>query len=136
MMSYQMKNLSVMVTGSTTSRDTYLLQNLIILVNVLTIMILIPLLNHIVYPLLDNYTPNMRKRIGIGTFLAIPLAVSLVLIEGFEVHTGLVASVHIYSFIFPAVLLSVSEVFTYVTGTYIGAFPPPISPLRVFVTIG
>lgn len=128
MMSYQMKNLSVMVTGSTTSRDTYLLQNLIILVNVLTIMILIPLLNHIVYPLLDNYTPNMRKRIGIGTFLAIPLAVSLVLIEGFEVHTGLDASVQIYSFIFPAVLLSVSEVFTYVTGTYIGAFSPLLHP--------
>jgi len=128
MMSYQMKNLAVMVTGSTTSRDTYLLQNLTILVNVLTIMILIPLLNHIVYPLLDNYTPNMRKRIGIGTFLAIPLAVSLVLIEGFEVHTGLDASVQIYSFIFPAVLLSVSEVFAYVTGTYIGAFSPCFTP--------
>ena len=117
MISYQMKNLAVRITDQTSSGNVFLLQSLLILVNVVTIMIIIPLLNHIVYPLLDNYTPNMRKRIGIGTFLAIPVAVSLVLIEGFEVHARLDASVQIYSLILPAVLLSISEVFAYVTGT-------------------
>ena len=38
--------------------------------NSVTILFIIPLLVHIIYPFLREYVPNMLKRIGLGFFLA------------------------------------------------------------------
>lgn len=56
--------------------------------NILTIIIVIPILNQVVYPCLREYTPNMLKRIGIGYFLALISPLIMALIEGFGHHVN------------------------------------------------
>lgn len=41
------------------------------IINVCTILVVIPLLNNVIFPFLREYTPNMLKRIGIGYIFAI-----------------------------------------------------------------
>lgn len=54
------------------------------LFNIGLILITIPILNFIVYPLLRDYTPNMQKRIGLGYVLAImsPLVLLIITVVG------------------------------------------------------
>ena len=91
----------------------YILENLVHLVNISTIIITIPIVNHIVIPLLDVYTPNMRKRIGIGIFLVIPTAISLALIEGYG-YGNVSTTGRLLLLILPAVLMGITKSLLYV----------------------
>ena len=56
------------------------------LVNVVSILVIIPLLDKLVFPCLREYTPNMLKRIGIGYSLSILSPLILLVIEGVGHH--------------------------------------------------
>ena len=56
------------------------------LLNVVSILVIIPLLDKIVFPCLREYTPNMLKRIGIGYFLSILSPLVLLVLEGVGHH--------------------------------------------------
>lgn len=49
--------------------------------NVLLILLFIPVLNSIIYPFLREYVPNMLKRIGLGSVMALLSLVSALLIS-------------------------------------------------------
>ena len=56
------------------------------LLNVVSILVIIPLLDKLVFPCLREYTPNMLKRIGIGYFLSILSPLILLVLEGVGHH--------------------------------------------------
>jgi len=56
------------------------------LLNVVSILVIIPLLDKLVFPCLREYTPNMLKRIGIGYFLSILSPLVLLVLEGVGHH--------------------------------------------------
>lgn len=57
-------------------------------VNVITILMAIPLLNQVIYPCLREYTPSMLKRIGLGYILALSSVVLLMVLDGVGHHQG------------------------------------------------
>ena len=61
-------------------------QSSVWLLNVISILVIIPLLDKIVFPCLRQYTPNMLKRIGIGYFLSILSPLILLVLEGVGHH--------------------------------------------------
>ena len=61
-------------------------QSSVWLLNVVSILLIIPLLDKIVFPCLREYTPNMLKRIGIGYFLSILSPLILLVLEGVGHH--------------------------------------------------
>ena len=61
-------------------------QSSVWLLNVVSILLIIPLLDKIVFPCLREYTPNMLKRIGIGYFISIISPLTLLVLEGVGHH--------------------------------------------------
>ena len=61
-------------------------QSSVWLLNVISILVIVPLLDKLVFPCLREYTPNMLKRIGIGCFLSILSPLILLVLEGVGHH--------------------------------------------------
>ena len=61
-------------------------QSSVWLLNVVSILLIVPLLDKIVVPCLREYTPNMLKRIGIGYFICILSPLILLVLEGVGHH--------------------------------------------------
>ena len=79
----QVKNMQgnpFVITNSSANSCTFL-DSWSWLFNVGPIIIFIPILNFVIFPLLREYTPNMQKRIGIGYILAILSPLSLLIIS-------------------------------------------------------
>ena len=92
------------------------------LVNSLTILVVLPILNQFVFPCLREYTPSLLKRIGIGYILsAASLLILMILIHaGQEVSNDCLFSQKKYQetlrlsswlLLVPLILISLSEVF-------------------------
>ena len=56
------------------------------IVNIIVIIAFIPILNHIVIPLLREFTPNMLKRMGIGYIAAVITPLMLAVVNGVGHH--------------------------------------------------
>lgn len=95
----------------------HLLEDSVNLVNISTVLLILPILNHVAIPLLDEYTPNMRKRMGIGIFLVIPTALSLALIEGYG-YGNVSTTGRILLLTLPAVLMGITKSLLYVASKY------------------
>ena len=78
------------ITNSSSVKG-YLVQNLI---NPITIIVFVPFLNNMLFPLLGNYMPNMRKRIAIGIVLIIVAAALRALTEMVNKTAGAAWSHH------------------------------------------
>ncbi len=102
-------------------------------VNIACIAIAIPIINYVLYPFLREYTPNMRKRIGIGhilTFLS-PLVFLVLSSVGFSILSDKEAASNLCMFsslmasgrlpissiyiLIPHILISLAEVFIIVS---------------------
>ena len=95
----------------------------------LSILIFIPLLDKLLYPLLGGYTPNMKNRIAMGSVLCILVAAGLtamMYLTGLHRGFPLVTSSTNFSYgwyvptvaIASAVILGLSEILIEVGGTY------------------
>ena len=117
MLEFQTKTLQIKAVNVTSHTETagYFLENLVVLVNVSTIIVFIPILNHLIFPIMDMYTPNMRKRIGIGLVVTLATPVTAALIEGTSTDS-VNTSERPFLFVIPVVLLTISETFVYVPG--------------------
>ena len=111
-------------------------QSSVWLLNVVSILVIVPLLDKIVFPCLREYTPNMLKRIGIGYFISILSPLVLLVLEGVGHHqSGLtgIATVQQCMFketqvpaadplelssawvVLPHLFITLAEIFTYVS---------------------
>ena len=107
--------ISTMNKHSSTAKSqlvSTLVGNLPDLMDTGTITLLALLINNLLFPLLHNYVPNMRKRIGIGIFLVIVAATLRIVIEIILVHKGTTSKV----IVLPMIPLSLGEILIFVTG--------------------
>ena len=99
--------------------------NFVLMLNIVTILVLIPLLDQCVYPCLQERTPNMLKRIGLGYILLIFSAIVLCTYEGIgNADCMLVTSkssslipLNSWLALLPTITATIAEVFVNVTGT-------------------
>ena len=96
----------------------------------LSILLFIPFLDKLLYPLLGGYSPSMKNRIGIGSVLCVLVAAALTaMFYSTGLQTGFPATNHpdkfSYGWYVPAVaiastvMLGLSEVLIEVGGTYV-----------------
>ena len=85
-MSYQMSSCAHLYFNTTEKTPTiiaekYLLTYLEPLLNPLFVLLLIPVCNNVIAPVMGLYWPNMRKRIGLGVILIVLAAAVSTLLE-------------------------------------------------------
>ena len=102
--------------------------------NIGLILLVVPILNFVVFPLLREYTPNMQKRIGMGYILAIlsPLTLLIISSMGYVMLTAAgedpshscflhesASQVHIpinsWTVLLPHLVISLAEVFVMIS---------------------
>ena len=114
MVNHQALVLGKAAVASPSAVTLYVLEHLAHLATISTIVITVPVLNHIIIPLLDIYTPNMRKRMGIGIFLITPTALLLALIEGYG-YGSVSTTGRMLLLMLPAVLMGIIKSLLYVS---------------------
>ena len=100
------------------------LENFVWVFNIVSILILIPLLDQCLYPCLQGRGPNMLKRIGMGYLLLIISAVVLCTYEGiqrnadcmFEDHASSKNYLSSWLVLLPGLTVAIAEVCVNVTG--------------------
>ena len=95
--------------------------NFVLMLNIVTILVLIPLLDQCVYPCLQEHTPNMLKRIGLGYILLILSAGVLCTYEGIGnvgcmFITDKSSSLNSWLALLPTLTVAIAEVYVKVTG--------------------
>ena len=106
MISFQMNNYG---SNSTVGVIHRLAPNLLRLCNIVTILICLPILNHLVVPCLQNAV-SMKHHIGLGVFLNLCALIASIFLEQF------VKTDRLPWLLLPAVLLSIGEVLVVATG--------------------
>jgi len=106
MISLQMNNYG---NNSTVHVIRHLAPNLLRLCNIVTILICLPILNHLVVPCLQNAV-SMKHHIGLGVFLNLCALIASICLEQSQLTKQLPW------LILPAVLLSIGEMLVVATG--------------------
>lgn len=107
MISYQMSNFSNSLTMPVIL--AYVAPNLMRICNIVTILICLPIMNHLIVPCLQS-TINMKHYIGFGIVLNLGAVIVSIWLEWFPRTNRLLW------LLLPAVLLSMGEMFVAVTG--------------------
>ncbi len=112
MLSFQMSNLVDTLTHIDSNLHQYL--SLFVLWNILTILIFLPIVNHLILP----YWPSlsMKKRIGAGVFLG-ALATAVTAILEYTVHR-MSYQTQLVCFLLPTTILAISEVLVLATSKF------------------
>lgn len=105
MISYQMSNFS----NSLSVIPGYVAPNLMRICNIVTILICLPIMNHLIVPCLQSAI-NMKHYIGFGIVLNLGAVIASIWLEWFPQPNRLLL------LLLPAVLLSMGEMFVAVTG--------------------
>ena len=66
--------------------------NWILLINNITILLLIPILDRVVYPLCCPWVPSMFNRIGVGMFFSFVSIFCAIVVEAVRYHTNISSS--------------------------------------------
>ena len=115
MMSYQVSNLAETITRPTNIKfHNYVFPILYTIFDALIVLICLPLINNLILPCFPSL--SMKKRLGFGLLLNIATSVSAAYVQW---GTGDLDSEHILLWLLiPGTLLSVGELFIFVTGKY------------------
>lgn len=89
----------------------YVAPYLLRICNIVTILICLPIMNHLIVPCLQSII-NMKHYIGFGIVLNLGAAIASIWLEWFPRTNRLLW------LLLPAVLLSMGEMFVFVTGMY------------------
>lgn len=82
------------------------------LIDSVLILILVPLWNNIVFPLLGHYVPNTRKRLGVGILLGAVAMLLAGVMYAFTIGTDFLSRL----FFIPLVIMIVAESLVFVPG--------------------
>ena len=107
MISFQMNNYG---KNSTNPVLHHLAPNLLDLSNIVTILICLPIMNHLVVPCLQNAV-SMKHHIGLGVILNLGTLIASICLEWLQPANRLPW------LLLPAVLLSIGEMLVFATGT-------------------
>ena len=86
MVKHQMRSCSYLYFNTTEQTPTIIAENYLLtylepLLNSFFVLLLLPVCNNIVAPLMGFYWPNMRKRVGLGFVLILLAAITSTLLE-------------------------------------------------------
>ena len=96
-------------TSAVSEAEGYVLGNLESLLNTVFIILLVPLCNSFLFPLLGFYLPNMRKRIGFGVIVLVLTSVATTFLE---LNVWESPEIRLLWFVLPVFLVSFAEVST------------------------
>lgn len=91
----------------------YIFNNFEPLLNSVLVVVMVPISNNFIFPVLGHYLPNMRKRMGVGCVLLLAAAVTLTLLE---LNISESPLTRFYWFILPIFLYTAAEVATVIAG--------------------
>ena len=116
MSGHQMENCATILESTIVNKtpamieaEGYVLGNLESLLNNVFIILLVPLCNSLLFPLLGFYLPNMRKRIGFGVIVLVLTSVTTTFLELNEWESQ---ESRLFWFILPVFFVSFAEVST------------------------
>lgn len=88
----------------------YLAQQLSTVTVIVIVIILLPIWNFLVFPIMSNYLPNSRKRIGIGIAMSVLALVGATLIHKYDSED----SHHAALLLIPSIAMGIAETSVFV----------------------